>query len=58
MDSTLSATDLQLLITAEHSSPRSVLGYHEITPEPAAAGQPPRCVIRAFEPGAAAISMY
>jgi 1,4-alpha-glucan branching enzyme len=57
MDSTLSATDLQLLISAQHSSPRSVLGYHEIASGDSAEVEP-QCVVRVFEPDAAAVAVY
>ena len=56
MVSTLSDTDIQLLVAASHHAPRSVLGYHEI---PAAvASQPPRCLVRVFEPAAVSVTLH
>jgi 1,4-alpha-glucan branching enzyme len=57
MVSTLSDTDIQQLIGASHHAPRSVLGYHEF-PAAADVQQPPRCVVRIFEPGASAVALY
>ena len=59
MVSTLSATDVQLIISAEHRTPRSVLGYHEIAPaDNAAADQQPVCVVRVFEPDAESVAVH
>ncbi len=57
---TLSTTDLESIVSSSHSTPRSVLGYHELPALPGAsdAERPPRCMVRVFEPGAAAVAVY
>ena len=55
MAATPSSDDIQLLISARHGSPRSVLGYHELS---VADGQPPQCVVRVFEPDAVSATLH
>jgi 1,4-alpha-glucan branching enzyme len=50
----LTQADVDALLGAVHSSPRSVLGYHEY----AVAGSAPRCVVRVFEPGASEVIVH
>jgi 1,4-alpha-glucan branching enzyme len=57
MVSTLSDIDIQQIISASHHSPRSLLGYHEF-PAAGDVQQPPRCVVRVFEPGAAEVALF